>query len=82
MTFDGVISQGRFGIPYNESAEAHVKYVWKAVCKDLPAKHFILVAHSYGGVSTLNILEHHGYTLISICELEYRKPGSCLKCEF
>eukprot|EP00250_Pteridium_aquilinum_P014428 c21981_g1_i2 orf=208-1185(+) len=47
-------------IPLNECAEAHVNYAWKAVCKSLPANHFVLVAHSYGGVSTCNLLEHQG----------------------
>lgn len=53
-------AEGCYRIPFNESSEAHVNYAWQALFKSLPAKHFALVAHSYGGVSTCNLLEHHG----------------------
>ncbi|KAI5080661.1 hypothetical protein GOP47_0003844 [Adiantum capillus-veneris] len=50
----------RVPIPFNDCAEAHVNYVWRAVCQDLTAKHFVLVAHSYGGISTCNLLRLQG----------------------
>ncbi|MCO5611880.1 hypothetical protein L7F22_066139 [Adiantum nelumboides] len=54
------MEDSRVPIPFNDCAEAHVNYVWRAVCEDLPAKHFVLVAHSYGGISTCNLLRLQG----------------------
>ncbi|KAH7279073.1 hypothetical protein KP509_37G004100 [Ceratopteris richardii] len=54
------VEGSRIFIPFNDSAEAHVNYVWRAVCQNLPANHFILVAHSYGGISTCNLLMTQG----------------------
>ena len=52
--------QERVPIPYCSTAEEHVYYVWERVLKRLPCKHFVMVAHSYGGVGTCHLLKLAG----------------------
>jgi len=44
----------------NETPEKHSQYVWKNVVSQSPAKEVKIVAHSYGGISTLSILSNFG----------------------
>jgi hypothetical protein len=47
----------RVSIAGNESPEAHYLYVWDTFVRKAQAKHLLMVSHSYGGVSTINLIE-------------------------
>eukprot|EP00271_Cylindrocystis_brebissonii_P006506 TRINITY_DN19283_c0_g2_i1.p1 TRINITY_DN19283_c0_g2~~TRINITY_DN19283_c0_g2_i1.p1 ORF type:complete len:677 (+),score=136.41 TRINITY_DN19283_c0_g2_i1:33-2033(+) len=47
-------------VPFNTSAEEHTTYVWDKIVEPLPARHLLLVAHSYGGVGTCNLMYKRG----------------------
>ncbi|KAL3865435.1 hypothetical protein ACJMK2_042825, partial [Sinanodonta woodiana] len=41
----------------NSSPEEHVKTLWTDIVRSCPAKHIAIVAHSYGGVSLLELVK-------------------------
>lgn len=43
-------------IPGNESEQNHVRYVWDNFVRKAKAKHVFIVAHSYGGVTVVDLL--------------------------
>ncbi|CAG8461273.1 8999_t:CDS:10 [Diversispora eburnea] len=43
-------------IPGSESLQEHCLYVWDKFINEAEAKHILIVAHSYGGISTLALL--------------------------
>ncbi|ELR18652.1 uncharacterized protein ACA1_392980 [Acanthamoeba castellanii str. Neff] len=54
---EGTINGKRVPIARNESPEAHYLYVWDTFVSKAQAKHVLMVSHSYGGVSTINLIE-------------------------
>lgn len=50
-------------IPNNETPEIHMNTVWDLFAKKSAAKDMVLVAHSYGGVVTLNLLKERSEAL-------------------
>jgi hypothetical protein len=57
---EGTINGKRVQIARNESPEAHYLYVWDTFVSKAQAKHVLMVSHSYGGVSTINLIEKRG----------------------
>jgi hypothetical protein len=57
---EGTINGKRVPIARNESPEAHYLYVWDTFVSKAQAKHVLMVSHSYGGVSTINLIEKRG----------------------
>ncbi|KAJ3294816.1 hypothetical protein HK104_003283 [Borealophlyctis nickersoniae] len=43
----------------SESPEKHVSYVWENFVRPSKAKQVLIVAHSYGGVCTVNLVQNH-----------------------
>ncbi|KAK3607074.1 hypothetical protein CHS0354_027936 [Potamilus streckersoni] len=43
----------------NSSPEEHMKTLWTDIVRNRPAKHIAIVAHSYGGVSLLELVKDH-----------------------
>jgi len=42
----------------SESPEHHLIYVWDRFLNQCAAKHIFIVAHSYGGIATINLIEN------------------------
>jgi len=57
---EGTINGKRVPIARSESPEAHYLYVWDTFVSKAQAKHVLMVSHSYGGVSTINLIEKRG----------------------
>lgn len=50
------INNQKIYIRGSENPENHASYVWKNIIQKVPAKNIAIIAHSYGGVVTINML--------------------------
>lgn len=59
----------RVALAGNESPEAHIESVWKQMIEPVKdsIKSFAIVAHSYGGIVTLNLAKNHENEFLEKC---------------
>ncbi|KAL6042535.1 Arb2 domain-containing protein [Balamuthia mandrillaris] len=60
----GMVNGRKVDIEGNSSPEAHLLYVWDKFISSAPAEHLFFVSHSYGGIATINLIEHRDARLL------------------
>jgi hypothetical protein len=53
-------------VPKNDSPEKHVQYVWDKIIHPSKYNKIAIVAHSYGGIATVMLLNARGIVIVVI----------------